>query len=109
MKKKYVIIILFSSVLASCNIYTFYPNKESQTFPATSPNEIKIYSGDIDRPYTVIGSVAADALGRSEVVAKYLKSKASKQGADAILFAELTKISTMAQRTGISGVAVKFK
>ena len=101
--------MLFSCVLASCNIYTFYPNKESQTFPATSPNEIKIYTGDIDRSYTVIGSVAADALGRSEVVAKYLKSKASKLGADAIIYTELTKINTMVQRTGISGVAVKFK
>ena len=109
MKKIFLLSVCLVCLLSSCNIYTFYPDKVSQNYKATSPDEIKIYSGDIDRPYTVIGSVAADALGDGQSVTKFLKKKAAKLGADAIIFTELTKINTFAVRTGISGVAVKFQ
>ena len=99
----------FVCFLTSCKVFTFYPDKESQTYNKTSSEDIKIYAGDIDRPYTIIGSVAADVLGNGEQVGKFLRSKAAKLGADAIIFAELNKLNTYNIRTGISGVAIKFK
>jgi uncharacterized protein YbjQ (UPF0145 family) len=78
-------------------------------YSPTDPSIIKIYTGDIEREYIVLAPVAADIMGDGEKVARYLKQKSAKLGADAIIYVKLSKVTTTDNRTGISGVAVKFK
>ena len=108
---KYLSIIAFAFLLSlsSCSFYSYYYQTGSSAQTKTSPDSIKIYSGDIDQDYIVIGSVAADVLGDADYVVKYLKKKTSEIGADAIIYVELTAINSSSQRIGISGVAVKLK
>jgi len=77
--------------------------------PATNPDAIKIYAGDVDRGYEIIASVSAWVVGDGEDVAKYLKRKVAMLGADAVIHVKLTKENSRTSRTGISGVAIKLK
>ena len=95
-------------MLTSC-YYAFYPQTGSVIYAETIPESIKIYSGDIDQDYAIIGSVTADVIGDGDAVAKHLKKKAAELGADAIIKVELNKISSETSRTGISGIAIKIK
>jgi uncharacterized protein YbjQ (UPF0145 family) len=95
--------------LSSCSYYTYCYQSGSTSFAETNPDSIKIYSGDTNQEYIVIGSVTVDVAGGTKVANKYLKKKASKLGADAIIKVELTKLNTYADRVGISGVAIKYK
>ena len=95
-------------MLTSC-YYAFYPQTGSEKYAETIPESIKIYSGDIDQNYAIIGSVTADVIGDGDAVVKHLKKKAAELGADAIIKVELNKISSETSRTGISGIAIKIK
>lgn len=108
MKKIAILLSLTLILLTSC-FYTYYPQTGSAIYAETNPEEIQIYSGNIDSDYEILGSVAADAIGDADAVAKYLKKKAAKMGANAIIKVELTKVNSAAINTGISGVAVKIK
>jgi hypothetical protein len=99
--------ILFST--SGCSQFAYQLQTGSTTYAPTNPADIKIYAGDIDQPYVVIGSITADVVGDSGDLRKYLKKKAAKLGADAIIKVELTKMHSFTARGGISGVAVKFK
>lgn len=108
--KKLIIILPFLLSLASCSYYTYYPQTQSQTYAATNPDSIKVYSGDIDQEYIVIGSVAslisgyyysANAIDKAN---KLLKERSAKIGADAIIHTRLNGTGR-----GISGVAVRYK
>lgn len=96
--------------LSSCSYYAFYPQPKSQTYEATNPESIKVYSGDIEQDYIVIGSVASLIPGinigdkYNERALKILKKHTAKLGADAIIH-----IKTNADFGGLSGVAIKFK
>jgi len=107
---KYLSIITFFTLisLSSCSHFAYYYQTGSSSKSETSPESIKIFCGDIDQDYIIIGSVTADVMGDGEAVVKYLKKKASKLGADAIINVDLTKINSFSPRTGISGVAVKL-
>ncbi|WP_026713684.1 hypothetical protein [Flavobacterium daejeonense] len=94
--------------LSSCSISAYYAQDESAKYNPTTIENIKLYSNDINKEYTVLGSIAVDAAGSSTSAEKLLKKKASKIGADAIIYCKLTKLNSVAQRTGISGVAVKY-
>ena len=109
MKKVSFILLVASIILSSCSYYTYYLQTGSSIQQETTPASIKIYSNDIQQDYLIIGSVAADVVGSGDNAVKYLKKKASKLGADAIIEVELVKINSYSQRTGISGVAVKLK
>lgn len=109
MKKISIIIFTFSLVFSSCSYYAYQYQTGSTSHSETTPDSIKIYSGDIEQDYVIIGSVTADVMGDADAVVKYLKKKAAKLGADAIIKVDLTKINSFSQRTGISGVAVKLK
>jgi hypothetical protein len=109
MKKTLIALLVSLTCLTSCSYYAYYCQTGSAPLTETKPDVIKIYSGDIDKEYVVIGSVAADVNGDADAAVKYLKKKASKLGADAIIKIELTKINSFSQRTGISGVAVRMK
>jgi len=109
MKKISIIIFVTSMILSSCSYYAYQYQTGSSSQSETTPESIKIYSGDIEQDYIIIGSVTADVMGDADAVVKYLKKKAAKLGADAIIKVDLTKINSFAQRTGISGVAVKLK
>lgn len=109
MKKISIIILTFSLVFSSCSYYAYQYQTGSTSHSETTPDSIKIYSGDIEQDYVIIGSVTADVMGDADAVVKYLKKKAAKLGADAIIKVDLTKINSFSQRTGISGVAVKLK
>lgn len=107
------IIFVLSIVLTttSCSYYAFYPQPRSQTFLATNPDSIKVYSGDTEQEYLVIGSVSSMIPGvlvttakGNERATKVLKKHTAKLGADAIIHLKSTG------NTGsLSGVAVKFK
>lgn len=77
--------------------------------PSVASGSVKIYSGDISQEYDVIGSVAVDVPGDGKLAAEKLREKAGKIGANAVLMVKLTKISSVGQRTGLSGVAVFVK
>ena len=108
MKKVVIALILLSTLMTSC-YYSFYPQTGALIYPATNPEEIKIFTGNIEQDYVIIGSVTADVIGDADAVVKHLKKKASELGADAIIRVELNKISSETMRTGISGIAVKLK
>ena len=107
MKKLSILLSLTLTMLTSC-YYAYYPQTGSKTYAETIPEQIQVYSGDIEQKYEVLGSVAADAPGDADAVAKHLKKKAAKLGADAIIKVELSKRNSAAINTGISGVAVKL-
>lgn len=96
-------------LLSGCSLSTHYLQSGAKTYPETLAENVQVYSGEVENEYTVIGSIAVDVAGNGDAAEKYLKEKASKLGADAILFTKITKMSSIEQRTGISGVAVKLK
>jgi len=108
MKNLIVFLIALLTTLTSCS-FAYYQEAGSVRQMETNPEMIKIYSGDIEQDYAIIGPVAADVLGDADAAAKYLKKKASKLGADAIIKVDLTKVSSFTMQTGISGIAVKIK
>lgn len=100
--------LVLSITLSSCSISTYYAQDTSIKNAPTSIENIKLFSNDIHKEYTVLGSIAVDATGSSVSAEKLLKKKASKIGADAIIYCKMTKLNSFAQRTGISGVAIKY-
>lgn len=106
--KNIISALVLSLTLGSCSISTYYAQEESIKNTPTSIENIKLYSNDIHKEYTVLGNIAVDAVGSSVSAEKFLKKKASKIGADAIIYCKLTKLNSVAQRTGISGVAIKY-
>lgn len=107
--KKSVLLFFVVFFSVSCSQHTFYRPVDAQRFEATSMESVKIYSQDINQNYDIIASVAADAVGSSDKAITVLKREAAKLGADAIINVKLTKINSFAQRTGVSGVAIKLK
>lgn len=108
MKKLIVPFVLMLTLLSSC-YYGFYPQTGSSVQTETNAESIQIYSGDIQQDYEIIGSITVDVMGKAEKASKYLKKKAAKVGADAVIHVELNKVDMEYQRTGISGIAVKLK
>lgn len=106
--KNILFVVVLMLAFSGCSVSTYYLQNESQTYAETNTNFIKLYVGDIDKDYTVIGSIAADIVGNGDAAAKYLKKEAAKIGADAIIHCRLTKMTSFSQRTGVSGVAVKL-
>ena len=106
--KKLIIILPFLLSLTSCSYYAFYPQPRSQTYLPTNPDSIKVYSGDIDQEYDVIGAIATYIplnIGNDKSnggATGILKKHTAKLGADAIINLKITPNS-------MSGVAVKFK
>jgi len=94
--------------LSSCSISTYYAQNESANNNPTAIENIKLYTNNAPKEYIVLGSIAVDALGSAKSAEKFLKKKASKIGADAIINCQLTKLNSFSQRTGISGVAIKY-
>lgn len=110
MRIRIIALVLALASLTSCTIFAYELQTGSTTYPETTPNSIKIYSGTVDQEYVVIGSVTADVVGGGgEGAVKHLRKKAAELGADAIIHVDLTKMSSFVQRTGVSGVAIKFK
>ncbi len=109
MKKISTIILAASLIFSSCSYYAYQYQTGSSSHSETTPDSIKIYSGDVDQDYIIIGSVTADVMGDADAVVKFLKKNAAKLGADAIIKVDLKKLNSFSQRTGISGVAVKLK
>lgn len=108
MKNLILFSILFLSTLTSCS-FIYYAGTDIPVKSETNPEQIKVYSGDINQDYDIIGPVAADICGNADAAVKYLKKRASKIGADAIIEVELTKMNSYTLQTGISGIAVKMK
>lgn len=106
--KNIISALIISITLSSCSISTYYAQDTSMNNTPTSSENIKLYSNDINKEYTVLGSIAVDATGSSIAAEKVLKKKASKIGADAIIYCKMTKLNSFTQRTGISGVAIKY-
>ena len=107
MKKRAEIIILPFMLLTSC-LYTNYPQYGGYKFPKTNPEEIVIYSKDIDQSYEIIGSIGTDVDGDSEDAIVELKKKAAKLGADAIIHVKLNNAAKFSPQTEISGIAIKL-
>ena len=106
--KKLAIILTFTLCLFTSCFYAYYPQTGSEFYEPTYARNIRIYSGDIKQEYVVMGSVAADAIGDADDAINYLKKKAAKMGADAIIMTDIYMGDLTSGRTGISGVAVKM-
>jgi hypothetical protein len=86
------VFILFMVSTSGC-YYAFYPETGSQLYVETQP-EIPI---------------AAEVPGDDNAATKYLKKKAAKLGASAVIRIELSKPTSFPGSTSISGIAVKMK
>lgn len=106
--KKIIPAFILLIITSSCALSTYYAQNESQKYNKTTIENISLFSNDIQKEYTVMGSIAVDAVGNASAAEKSLKKKASKIGADAIIYCKLTKLNSFTQRTGISGVAIKY-
>jgi hypothetical protein len=107
--KKISLFIAVAFMLSSCSVATHYIQDDASAKPAVQPETVKIYSGDLSHDYDVIGSVAVDVVGTGKDAAQRLRIEAGKIGANAVIFVKLTKLSSPADRTGLSGVAVFVK
>jgi hypothetical protein len=102
-------LILFALLFnLGCAYSSHFLNEGAQTYSETNWQEVELFAGDIDRDYEVIAAIASDAPGNSSKAEIKIKDEAAKIGADAVIFIKLTKMTSMTQRTGISGVAVKY-
>jgi hypothetical protein len=109
--KKIVIPFVFILALGSlsgCN-FAFYPETGSQLYMQTEREAVKIYSGEPEQNYEILGPVAAEVPGNVDAATKYLKKKAARLGASAVIRINISKPTSFPGSTGISGIAVKFK
>ena len=106
--KKFIFLLFFfiSVVLISCSIKTHYILNNQEKFKKTNPEDVKIFSGQPDMQFVVIGCVAVDAPGDGNDAVKSLKEEAASIGANAVMEVRLTKLSSFASRTGLSGTAI---
>jgi hypothetical protein len=108
MKRLYTYLILLL-IAQSCSFSTHYLQSGANYYPPTSPEMIKVYSGDIKVSYTVIGPVAASvSLNDGTNLLEKLQEEAASMGADAIIFSKLNEFTSFSANTGLSGVAIKF-
>lgn len=95
-----------------CAIQTHY-YQDGVTKPETSvvPDSVKVYSGSVPTgmAYQVLGSIAVDRFGDGDAALELLREEASAMGADGVIEVRLTKMNSFAQRTGLSGVAIRTK
>ena len=102
------IFILFLVSTSGC-YYAFYPQTGSQLYVETQPETIRIYSGEQDQKYEILGPIAAEVPGDVEAATKYLKKQAAKLGASAVIKINLSKPTSFPGSTSISGIVVKIK
>jgi hypothetical protein len=101
-----IIFVSFILMATGCS-FVYYPQTGSRVYAETNPENILIYSGDTDKKYEVLGSVAVEVPGDGEDAIRYLKRKAAGLGADAIIYVDIYLNTFESEKTGISGVAVK--
>ena len=106
--RKLFVLILFVA-LSSCAFQSYYPQTGSIMYEPVAVETVKIYPGDIEEDYIILGSIAADAAGNGKKAKSLLQKRAAALGADAVIKTELTKVGSFFIRTGISGVAVRLK
>lgn len=109
MKLLRLLTLVLLTSFTSCSYYAYHLQTGSTKLAETDFETIKIYSGDIEQDYIVIGSVTSDTPGKADKAIQHLKKNASKLGANAIIKVKLTKINSFSNRTGLSGVAVRLK
>ena len=102
------VFILFLVSTSGC-YYAFYPQTGSRLHVETKPDIVKFYSGEPEQEYEILGPIAAEVPGDVEAATKYLKKKAAKLGASAVIKVNLSKPTSFPGSTSISGVAVKLK
>lgn len=98
--------------LSGCAVQTHQFDTGISGPPApVAPNSVKVYSGPAPAGSTfqVLGSVAVDVMGDGSSASAALKEEAGKMGANAVVDTRLTKINSFAQRTGLSGTAIRIK
>jgi hypothetical protein len=106
---KYILILIISVFLISgCSYTTHFVQSGSRVYEQTEPESIKIYSGKPDIEFVVIGNVASNVPDDVESAVSKLQEEAAELGADAIINAKIDYLSTQS-RTGLSGVAIKYK
>ena len=108
--RKFSAIVLLAQCLSGCAFSTHYRSPEAPAdTPAVPAASVRLYSGEPAGRYQVIGSVAVDKMSGEEAVAEYLKEEAGALGANAVIQVRLTKINSIAPRTGASGTAVRLE
>ena len=97
---------------ANCSVTHLHSSDTEMYYPPVKAKVVEVYSTEqANKPYTVIGEVAAsvDALGDGSASVKYLKKEAAELGADGIINLRLEIGSgILANAVTASGTAVKF-
>ena len=108
---KYTFMLAFiTAILVGCSFSTHFVQTGSRVYEETRPENVKIYSGEPQEEYIVIGSIAIDHYSsNSETSIQYLKEKAALLGANAVIQTKSSSVMTSRSSIGISGVAVRFK
>jgi hypothetical protein len=108
--KSIMLLSFFSILLIGCSFSTHFVQTGSRVYEETNPETVKIYSGEPQEEYIVIGSIAIDHAGNNNDNAmRYLQEKAALLGANAVIHTTLSSVRTNQESIGINGVAVKFK
>jgi hypothetical protein len=108
--KKIILAVPLLALFSGCAIQThYYQTGVSGPAGKIAPSDVKIYSGRVPAgtSFLVLGSVAVDVQGEGDAALSTMKEEAAKMGADAVIDVKLTKINSIAQRTGLSGTAIR--
>lgn len=113
MKTKILSLLIGGILSASCSVTRIHSSEAQLYHPPVRSKNIEVYStGQVTRPYTVIGEVAAsvDAWGNGSSSVKHLKKEAAELGADGIVNLRLEIGSgILANAVSASGTAVRFE
>lgn len=107
--KSFIIIAFFSILLAGCSYSTHFVQTGSRAYEETNAENVKIFSGEPQEDYTVIGSIAVWYAGNSESGIVYLQEKSALIGANAVIHTRLSTVNSSDASFMANGVAVKFK
>jgi hypothetical protein len=108
--KKIILAFPLLAFFSGCAVQThYYQTGVTEPTGKVAPADVKVYSGraPTGTSFLVLGSVAVDVPGDGSAVLPLLKEEAAKMGADAVIEVKLTKINSFAERTGLSGTAIR--
>ncbi|MCK5740928.1 MAG: hypothetical protein KAH48_01820 [Chlorobi bacterium] len=88
----------------STSVTTYFIQSGSKMYPETIPDSLKLYSGDPEFEYIIIGNLSIAVAGELEIAYNRLRKEAAKLGAECVIRLEIYN-----NGSGMSGIAVKNK
>jgi hypothetical protein len=109
MKKSILLSLILLAILAGCTFRAHYVQTGARAYEQSDPDKVLIFSGEPGKPYNTIGPIAINSPGETETAREKLQDLAASLGADAVINVKFDLVDAGGRRTGLYGVAVKFK